>query len=306
MAKKSSIAKFFEDKLAAGTARVEFAEAKRRAEDVGGIRTVCMVLGPYRNLTTLTASVVFMHPNIQVLNHGASRIFPIEEANFFSEYTDEKFVNFLRFCLYLSGGGKRGKHGGSITLSHAFEKDILGETYRARYGESTVKDDIRCLFWKESMRVTNLIRHHGIDLADLFARNAQLRFILPIRNPIDSAISNRKEGHVQHFQGLEADTLEATIDFIVEEIAWFLDQEKAFPGRFFHFGQNDVDRATLGRLAAFLGVEPEERWIADSLTCWKLKGSYEVAADVKAAYRASVEKHMARHPEMQGKLLAFA
>jgi hypothetical protein len=35
------------------------------------VKTVCLALGPYRNLTT---SLLFLHPTCQVLNHGGQRI----------------------------------------------------------------------------------------------------------------------------------------------------------------------------------------------------------------------------------------
>ncbi|MHB8529324.1 MAG: hypothetical protein ACYC8V_07420, partial [Caulobacteraceae bacterium] len=41
---------------------------------VDGVRRTAVILGPYRNLTTLTASVLALHPQCQVLNHASDRI----------------------------------------------------------------------------------------------------------------------------------------------------------------------------------------------------------------------------------------
>ena len=38
------------------------------------LRTVGLILGPYRNLTTLTASVLSLHPECQALNHAGPRL----------------------------------------------------------------------------------------------------------------------------------------------------------------------------------------------------------------------------------------
>jgi len=46
-----------------------------RNMDINNIESVCITLGPYRNLTTLTASVLFLHPNCKVLNYAARRVY---------------------------------------------------------------------------------------------------------------------------------------------------------------------------------------------------------------------------------------
>jgi hypothetical protein len=69
-----------------------------------------MTLGPYRNLTTLTASVLFLHPNCQVLNHAGNRIFGDEELDFIANYNNEIFEAFTRYAIYISQKGTRGDY----------------------------------------------------------------------------------------------------------------------------------------------------------------------------------------------------
>jgi hypothetical protein len=88
--------------------------------DIASLKTVCMTLGPYRNLTALTAAVLFLHPNCQVLNHAGNRIFGDEKLDFISNYSNEIFEAFTRYAIYISQKGRRGDYGGSITLSHGY------------------------------------------------------------------------------------------------------------------------------------------------------------------------------------------
>ena len=41
---------------------------------INRVRRTAVLLGPYRNLTTLTASVLALHPQCQVLNHAGGRL----------------------------------------------------------------------------------------------------------------------------------------------------------------------------------------------------------------------------------------
>ena len=151
------------------------------------VRTVCLALGPYRNLTTLTASILFLHPNCQVLNHAGERIFGDSRLDFLRQYSDAIFEGFLRYAICISQGGKRGAYGGSITLSHAFDEEHEMQQLFQAAGGKLLKEDVRSLFWKESLLISSYIRENAVDLSDLFSRNDKLRFLQPVRSPIDCA-----------------------------------------------------------------------------------------------------------------------
>ena len=113
--------------------------------DVDSINTLICLAGPYRNLTTLTASIAALHPNCQVLNHAHERILPHREVNFFSDYTLDKWQRFLQYGLRISIGGARGRTGGSILHSHAFDHENVKDVYRKRFGEKPIKDHIQSI-----------------------------------------------------------------------------------------------------------------------------------------------------------------
>ena len=270
------------------------------------LKSICLALGPYRNLTTLTAGILFLHPTCQVLNHGAGRILPIGQANFLRGYSERRFDNFVRLAIYLSQGGRRGRYGGSITLAHAFEHDVIRRLYRERYGESLVKPHIESLFWKESLLIANFIREHGVDLADLLSRNDRLRFLMPIRNPLDCAVSNHKTGHSKYFSGLGEGSREEILDRILDEIAWFLDLRAEHPDRFFCFFEDEFDEQVLRDLASFLRIEPDAAWIRDALESYQLKKSYDHAPAFVDHYQRSLDARLGAHPTVRARLTGFA
>ena len=110
--------------------------------DIEECKTVCLTLGPYRNLTTLTAATLFLHPHCQVLNHAGSRIFENQAVNFLADYSRAKFDRFIQFAIQISGGGKRGNFGGSITYSHAFDTQHKLKTIFADTEADLVKKQI--------------------------------------------------------------------------------------------------------------------------------------------------------------------
>ena len=85
-----------------------------------GLKTICLILGPNRNLTTLTASCCMLHHEVQVLNHYFS-INTNPETIFLSQYAPDKVDNFVTHVLDINKTGfDKPGDGGVITVSHAF------------------------------------------------------------------------------------------------------------------------------------------------------------------------------------------
>ena len=273
---------------------------------VDQVRTLCLALGPYRNLTTLTASLLFLHPECQVLNHGSACIFGDPRLDFLRDYSDASFDNFLRFAIYISAGGGRGKEGGSITKSHAFDgKHKMQALYQANYGDKLIKDRIDAVFWKESLRTSLHIREHNIDLGKIFERNARLRFLLPVRNPIDCALSNKRTGHAKLF-GLSKDSpVEEILSAILDEFLWFQELHERYPGRFFYFLENAFSRDTANQLAAFLRITPHPDWQEAVLEAFDIDRHYDHPADLVQTFTAQVEEKFSAFPAFQDQLLSF-
>jgi hypothetical protein len=280
--------------------------AAARNLPIEDVRTVCLFLGPYRNLTTLTASILFLHPNCQVLNHAANRIFHDSRTDFFDGYDDEKFDTFVRYAIYASGGGGRGMLGGSITHSHAFDEGHVTRELFESTGSKLIKEKIYSLIWKESLRTSNRIRKTGIDLGTIFAKNSRLRFLLPVRNPIDCAVSNIKSGHAKLFPGLDPDApVEKVVEAILDEFKWVRSWERKHPDRFFIYFEPEFAEETLVRLADFLKVEMNEEWKRNALAAFEIKKRYEHPEPLAMHYRRLVHERFGGDPDFSAKLLRF-
>ncbi len=275
------------------------------AEDFARLKSVCVFLGPYRNLTTLTAALLSLHPRCQVLNHGGFRILEEDQLNFLKNSSRSVFRKFLQYVVTESQGGAPGDEGGSITLSHAFRSERMREAYGARFGAELCKANAECFVWKDSLAVTNYLRAENLSLDEILTHNPYVRFLLPIRHPIDCALSNVRTGHGKRFERAESRDSCSVLRAVVGEIAWFHRVSRAHPDRCFSFCQYELDAALLAGLADFLAIEADQRWIADALKCYDLKPSYDHAPELVAEFRRLVDEHFADDTEFASRLRMF-
>lgn len=275
-----------------------------RRVDIGSIKSVCVALGPYRNLTTLTAVTLFLHPQCRVLNHGAKRIYGKSEIDFLQQFTPAKLDRFCQFATLISKAGHRGHTGGSVTRSHAVADNERARMFLER-AEAAGKAQATSLFWKESLRTSNKIRERGVDLGSMFASDTRPRFLLPIRHPIDCALSNLKTGHVGHFGISKTSPPHEVIRVILDEIFWFAGLQQQFPARFHHFYEYDISRDMLVALARFLELEPHEEWIDNALAAMRINPGYEHDDSLVRFFSDYLDTHSERAPAMAEGLRGF-
>jgi hypothetical protein len=276
-----------------------------RETAVPQVRSVCLTLGPYRNLTTLTASILFLHPRCQVLNHAGGEILGVRDFDFLLHPDTETLANFVARAIQLSRHGVRGQAGGSITASHAFgEGHEMGRLY-AESGLPAVKPTIECVVWKESLVVANYLREHQVEVGALLDALPPLRFLQPVRNPLDCAVSSLKQKY-KLFRGLPANpSVEQVLEAILEEYAWFASLERERPGRFFAFYEYDFTAVVLRNLADFLDLEADDEWIGRACRAFQLKPGYEHPPDRVDFYRRRVGEIFATAPHWRERLLRF-
>lgn len=206
----------------------------------------------------------------------------------------------------MSAEGRRGRYGGSITLSHAFDDDQMQATYKERFRDTSIKQDIECLFWKESLRVSRFIQQHAVKLDVIFFMNSQLRFLMPVRNPIDCALSNMKTGHGRALVQSEDELLfEEVLDGVLREFRWFIDLQSNYPDRFFYFIENEFDKSMVLRLAHFLGIEPEPTWVDDVVRNYNIRHPHEYTRSMKDDYYKRVHSYFDAYPGIRDRLNAL-
>jgi hypothetical protein len=279
-----------------------------RSIPTDSIRTVCVALGPYRNLTTLTGTLLHFHPGCQVLNHAGQRIFGDGRLDWIAAYTEARFESFVRYALHISRGskGRRGTYGGSIVHSHAFDDRHPAKDLAEAAASVTAKRRIEALFWKESLRTSNHMRIHRVDLSMLLEKEPRLRFLLPIRNPMDCAKSNVAGGQAALFiDAGEHDSEEKVLELVLDEILWAKQVELLAPSRFFCYFEYDLGRETLESLATFLQLTPCEEWMSLALNACAVDSKYTHSAAFKAHFESLALEKFSDFPHFARKLLRF-
>ena len=274
--------------------------------DISSVETLCLVAGPYRNLTSLTASVAALHPNCQVLNHAKDRIFPHKKVDFFGEYSEKSFNQFMQYAILLSGIGQRGRYGGSITLSHAFDKSEVKYLFQNRYKNSLVKEDIRCLFWKEGLYLKNHLLEKEVDVLELIKHNDKIRYILPIRNPLDCAVSNQKTNLALIFNQIsDQSTLQDIIKAILDEFLIYFQNQKKRTVHFFHFYEHTFDKNVLEKFCEYMSLPFDDQWCDDVIKIYNIKPSYNHSPDDINFYKKYVSEIFSEFPIESKQLLKF-
>lgn len=252
--------------------------------------TIGAFLGPYRNLTTLTSAVLALHPKVQVMNHGFERMAASGALEAFVNPSDESVGRFRSVAANLSEDGKRGHFGGSILHSHAFDHPAMQEAYQSLHRDKRLKDRFDTLIWKESWALTNWLLRQSVDPSDIVSRTSHIRFISPIRNPLDHArslLAYYPQG-VSHdspyHPGFDETTLENVLTFILDCHFKFLEWWRRRPDRFIYFHEREIGADTLFRLACLLDLEPLASWLEAALPVFKSKTHYEHSTAEKSAF----------------------
>jgi hypothetical protein len=265
---------------------------------------LAIILGPYRNLSTLSAAILSLHPDCQVLNHAAHRLLADSSINFFTNVEAETFDRFLQAAREASGGGERGGFGGSILHSHAYANSpLLKSLYYRRYGDQALKPHAACLVWKDSMRIQRRLMWDDILFDRLCTTFPDLRFFMPIRNPLDCAVSNVSTGAIEYLTEKRNNvSLERAIDLVLDAYAWVLNRRDYRPDRIFVFTQYDERPTVFGALADFLHLTRYEDWIRDATEAFRITREYQHSAETVDYTRSATRARLKHWPDIVRRL----
>ena len=273
---------------------------------------VCLVVGNNRSFSTLTASLLSLHPQCATLNHGWPRVMGNPEWNFFE--CPENLDKFVAFALDQQGSGRKGSWGGSILHSHAMQRAPIREAYLARHESSIDRDTLRCLVWKDAQKIADYFVQNPGRLAGLPDR---VCFVAPMRNPLDIACSllERKAAREARKAG-EAPSGPAECDFdsfcgtlrrVLSRLLWVADTAASLPDRCRILWPEDYNGASFASLAQWLGLTRDEPWLSDVARLGILDASpRRFTKEQVAFYLQELHQCFSRHPEMQLRLAGFA
>jgi hypothetical protein len=268
------------------------------------LKTLAIILGPYRNLTTLTAAALSLHPDVQVLNHAAERLWKTSDIDFFRRPEQSVYRRFLTAAVDASADGRRGLHGGSILHSHAFDDRSLRLLYQQRYGDRRIKAKPTCLVWKDSVAIQRRLSGDEDLLPHLIANLPGVRFVLPVRQPVDCAASNMATGLVSHLVDGRPAGIAEVIDAVLQAIVWVLIQRDRWPERFFVFSER-VGSVDLARdLAGYLNLPHDAQWRRDFQAVYRVRRKQRHSPDVLRLEREKIAIALAPWPDLRDARLA--
>jgi len=269
--------------------------------------TLCLFLGPYRNLTSLTAVMLWLHPQCQVLNHGYRLVGGERMRWFLTAEDSERFNIFIRLLTELStqvvDKEECSPHVLQVVQDNAGVEDAFGRLHGVP-PVAMVKDPMKCLVWKESQLVMNELLAIDIQWDELFAQNSKLRFIMPFRNPMECAVSNHRQRKWIFFLGLNDNDPLLMLRAVLAEFAWFVGMEQRYPERFFHFYE-DLTAETLTELQQFLGLDYHQEWVDTVLGLWKIRHPYLFSFEFVQYYLHMVRLHFGAWPEEEKRLVDY-
>ena len=167
------------------------------------------------------------------------------------------------------------------------------------------KKKIKCLFWKESLRTSNLIREKHINISNILEKDDRLRFLLPIRNPLDCAHSNLKN-HVELFPGINRDSpILEVVRAVLDEIHWVATLKEKHPNRFFYYFEHAISREMLIELAKFLELDIDEDWLSNAQSVMISKSHYKHDRELQLHYREMLDEKFSKLPELYNGLMEF-
>lgn len=268
------------------------------------IDTVVLPLGPYRNLTTMTAALFALHPQAVVLNHAAMRVFGTRYDPF-DDLSPARWRAFKALSTRLLRHGRKSSYGGNVLYSHAFRGGSLSLLYAERFGETLLKPAARTLFWKDSMRFQNRFESGDPSIEAWLAANDQTVFIFPVRDPMDCARSNRATGHWHHLVPKDQAQFGPILRRVLEALRWFRRLERADPARFWSFTEAEIGPDFPERFAAFCRIARDPVWLADAPRAIQVVERSEHKTEHRALYAELLDEIFADDPEMRARLEVF-
>ena len=127
---------------------------------------------------------------------------------------------------------------------------------------------------------------------------------MPIRNPLDCAISNLK-GKAKLFSHLKIYSQQSILNAVLDEFVWFFRLKEQYPDRFFYFFEYEFTRKTALDLLHFLRLEHDSQWEQDALQAYQIKSNYTHGDTIIDYYAQSIHDKFNNYPAILRKLLQF-
>jgi hypothetical protein len=149
------------------------------------------------------------------------------------------------------------------------------------------------------------IRSSDSLIIELLDYAPKLRFILPIRNPLDCTISNLRTSHMEGSEDIAEDRTRL-LDRILEMISWAAALEVRHPDRFLTFFQDDTPEKVAGGLIRLLSLRDDPQWRDSVAAAFKIHPNpYVHGPEMYETFESGVESYFRSMPGVASRLKAL-
>ena len=154
------------------------------------------------------------------------------------------------------------------------------------------------------MRITNKLRDYETGLESIISAGldcgVNVKFLLPIRNPIDCVRSNIKTGHYRHLT--KETSSEAIFSAVVNELRFFHEISEKFPSSTLLIREQEFGKHLLCHLADRLVISRDETWLEQASKLFVIRARSQTSEDVEI-YQTVVRRICSDRPDIREKLL---
>lgn len=203
-----------------------------------------------------------MYPSTIVLNHITPKLETDMQSILDGELSQEALFQRL-----LKAVGKEDK---ILEESHALRD--AGPAFSTVFQKWTERSQQPThIIWKDSGRLTTAFREKPDRIVQFIKKYPSVRFLLPLRNPVDVIRSNMEKTDYLKAYNFEGGYLKF-VEWYLDLVEWFMTHQEQDPVHFHHLFE-PTDK-TLPRLLQWLQLPPRDdtaEYISDVLTHFKVR-----------------------------------
>jgi len=154
-----------------------------------------------------------------------------------------------------------------------------------------------------SRLITSQVRDSPEKIVGLLEAAPRLRYLMPVRNPLDCAMSNVRTGHARWIPEADPCDPRSVLVRIVETLAWFAHLASSRPDRFYMFFEDDSPDTICSGLGQLLELEDDQEWRAAVRTVFDVGGKrYEHDPEMHRVFEESLDRFTSDQPELADRL----
>ena len=176
--------------------------------------------------------------------------------------------------------------------------------YRDRYGETLLKETAKVLYWKDSQRIQNRLLENGDGISHLVNNFNNVKFLLPIRNPIHCTKSVLRSGHWKHLVSEREANFITVLNTILTNIKSLCEHERLSNDRLLRIWEPELTTIALPKLCEFSQIKRDQQWEQQIKKTVHIRPRRSTKEE-EVIFRDLVEEKFENLPRIYTKLMMF-